>query len=147
MGPIRRFDHVGITVDDLEAVKAFFVALGLEPDGESQIVEGEFVSTVVGIDDVRVEVVMLQAPGGGTKLELSTFLNPVERRAPQALQANEPGLRNICFEVEDLHAIVDRMRAKGFELVGGVADYEDAYRMCYVRGPEGIIVSLVQNIT
>jgi hypothetical protein len=93
-------------------------------------VEGDFVSAVVGIDDVRVELVRLQAPGGGAKLELSTFLNPVERFAPQALQANEPGLRNICFEVEDLHAIVDRMRAKGFALVGGVADYEDTFRMC-----------------
>ena len=145
--PLRpRFDHVGITVADLEAVTAFFVTLGLEPEGESQIVEGDFVSTVVGIDDARVEVRMLQAPDGDTKLELSTFLHPVEEHAPHPLPATELGLRNVCFEVDDLEALVDRVTADGFALVGGIADYEGVYRMCYVRGPEGIIVSLAQFI-
>lgn len=146
MALVQRFDHVGITVNDLEAVTSFFVTLGLEPDGKSQIVEGDFVSTVIGIENARVEIVMLQAPNGGTKLELSTFLNPVGERAPQSLPATEPGLRNVCFAVEDLQSIVDRVTADGFELVGGIADYEDTYRMCYVRGPEGIIVSLAQFI-
>jgi catechol 2,3-dioxygenase-like lactoylglutathione lyase family enzyme len=145
MAGIQRFDHVGITVEDLDAATAFFVALGLEPDGE-QIVEGDFVSTVVGMKDVRSKIVMLSAPGGGTKVELSTFLHPTEPRAPQVLPANEPGLRNICFEVDDLQAIVDRLAADGFGLVGGIADYEGTYRMCYVRGPEAIIVSLAQFI-
>lgn len=146
MALVQRFDHVGITVNDMAAATSFFVNMGLEPQGEPQVVEGEFVSTVVGIDDVRVQVVMLHPPAGGTKLELSTFLDPAHGRASHVLPATEPGLRNICFEVDDLHAVVDRVTADGFELIGGIADYEDTYRMCYVRGPEGIIVSLAQVI-
>jgi catechol 2,3-dioxygenase-like lactoylglutathione lyase family enzyme len=146
MARAQRFDHVGITVNDLAEAQAFFVALGLEPDGDPQVVEGHFVSTVVGMDDVRVEVVMLQVPGASTKLELSTFLRADQQLPAQALPANEPGLRNVCFEVDDLGAVVDRVTAAGYELVGGVAEWEDTYRMCYVRGPEGVIVSLAEFI-
>jgi catechol 2,3-dioxygenase-like lactoylglutathione lyase family enzyme len=147
MSLVQRFDHVGVTVDDLEAVTSFFLKLGLEQEGESRIVEGDWVDTVVGLDDVRVEVVMLQAPNGSTKLELSKFHEPVDERGPQAAPANQFGLRNIAFAVDDIQATVDRLKADGFELVGAIGVYEDTYRLCYARGPEGIIVSLAERIT
>jgi catechol 2,3-dioxygenase-like lactoylglutathione lyase family enzyme len=146
MASAQRFDHVGITVNDLDAAVAFFTALGLESEGEARV-EGHFVSTVVGMTDVRTRVVMLTLPGATTKLELSTFERSDQQRpVPAPLPANEPGLRNVCFEVDDLQTVVDRVRADGHELVGGIAEWEDTYRMCYVRGPEGIIVSLAQFI-
>jgi catechol 2,3-dioxygenase-like lactoylglutathione lyase family enzyme len=147
VSPVQRFDHVGVTVDDLEAVTAFFLKLGLEQEGQPQIVEGDWVDTVVGIHDVRAEVVMLQAPNGSTKLELSKLHKPVDERGPQAAPANEFGLRNIAFAVGDIQATVDRLKADGFELMGAIGVYEDIYRLCYVRGPEGIIVSLAERIT
>lgn len=147
MSPVRRFDHVGVTVDDLQAVTAFFLKLGLELEGASQIVEGEFLDTVIGIPDARTEIVMLRVPDGGTRLELSTFHRPVVERGPQPAPATQLGLRNVCFEVDDLHATVDRLSADGFGLVGGIGEYEGIWRMCYVRGPEGIIVSLAERIT
>src|SRR5690242_12452910 len=117
MARAQRFDHVGITVNDLEGAQAFFEALGLRAEGDPQVVEGHFVDTVVGMDDVRTRIVMLQLPGATTKVELSTFLRDDQRRPPHAMPANEPGLRNICFEVDDLHAVVDRVTADGYELV------------------------------
>jgi catechol 2,3-dioxygenase-like lactoylglutathione lyase family enzyme len=147
MSLVQRFDHVGITVDDLDAVTSFFLKLGLEQEGESQIVEGDWLDTVIGLDDARVEVVMLQTPGGGTRLELSKFHEPVDERGSEAAPANQLGLRNIAFAVDDIHATADRLKADGFGLVGAVGVYEDIYRLCYVRGPEGIIVSLAERIT
>ena len=141
-----RFDHVGITVLDLDAAVAFFAGLGLEPESEPWIVEGEFVSTVVGIPDVRVEGVMLVAPDGGTKLELSRWLQPQEGLEPRALRPTQPGLTNVCFEVDDLHGTLARLAADGFDTVGGVGQHEDVWLMAYVRGPEGIIVSLAQSV-
>jgi catechol 2,3-dioxygenase-like lactoylglutathione lyase family enzyme len=146
MARVERFDHVGVTVDDLEAVTAFFLNLGLEQEGQSQIVEGDWVDTVVGLNDVRVEVVMLRAHNGGTKLELSKFHRPVDERGPQSAPANQLGLCNVAFAVDDIQAVVDRLHEDGFDLVGEVGVYEDAYRMCYVRGPEGIIVSLAEQL-
>jgi len=145
MARVERFDHVGVTVEDLEAVTAFFLNLGLEQEGPSQIVEGDWVDRVVGLTDVRVEVVMLRAPNGGTKLELSKFHRPVDERGPQPAPANQLGLCNVAFAVDDIQAVVDRLHADGFDLVGEVGVYEDAYRLCYVRGPEGIIVSLAEQ--
>ena len=145
MARVERFDHVGVTVEDLEAVTAFFLNLGLEQEGPSQIVEGDWVDRVVGLTDVRVEVVMLRAPNGGTKLELSKFHRPVDERGPQSAPANQLGLCNVAFAVDDIQAVVDRLHADGFDLVGEVGVYEDAYRLCYVRGPEGIIVSLAEQ--
>jgi catechol 2,3-dioxygenase-like lactoylglutathione lyase family enzyme len=145
MSRIRRFDHVGITVADLDTVTAFFVGLGFEVEGR-MFMEGEFVDTVIGIPNSRSEIVMLLLPDGGTKLELSSFIRPdYEPGSPDAM-STELGLRNVSFEVDDLTAIVDRLAADGYGLVGGIGQYEDIWRMAYVRGPEGIIVALAQRI-
>jgi catechol 2,3-dioxygenase-like lactoylglutathione lyase family enzyme len=142
---IRRFDHVGITVADLRAVTAFFVSLGLEAD-RKMAVEGEFLDTVIGATDARTEIVMLRPPGGGTTLELSSFTRPDHLPGSPAAPANELGLRNVAFEVHDLQAAVDHAAVDGYGLVGGIGDYEGVWRMAYVRGPEGIIVSLAERI-
>ncbi|BDD69607.1 glyoxalase [Streptomyces anthocyanicus] len=142
---IRRFDHVGITVSDLEAVTAFFVSLGLEAD-RKMAVEGEFLDTVIGMTDARTEIVMLRPPGGGTTLELSSFTRPDHLPGSPAAPANELGLRNVAFEVHDLQAAVDHAVVDGYGLVGGIGEYEGEWRMAYVRGPEGIIVSLAERI-
>ena len=144
MSPIRRFDHVGITVADLDTATAFFVGLGLEVEGR-MLMEGEFVDTVIGIPDSRSEIVMLRPPDGGTGLELSSFLRPDHEPGSLAPMSNELGLRNVSFEVDNLQAAVDRLAADGYGLVGGIGRYEDVWRMAYVRGPEGIIVSLAER--
>lgn len=142
---IRRFDHVGVTVADLETAESFFVTLGLEVEGRGSV-EGEFIDTVTGIPDSRCDIVMLRSPGGGTGVELATFVRPDHTPgSPEAL-ANELGLRNICFEVDDLRGAVDRVAADGYGLVGGVGNFEDVWLMAYVRGPEGIVVSLAERI-
>jgi catechol 2,3-dioxygenase-like lactoylglutathione lyase family enzyme len=145
MSQVRRFDHVGITVADLAAATAFFVELGLQIEG-STLMEGEFVDTVIGIPDSRSEIVMLRPPGGGTGLELSSFVQPDHEPGSPASMANELGIRNVSFEVDDLQAAVDRLAAEGYGLVGGIGQYENIWRMAYVRGPEGIIVSLAERI-
>jgi catechol 2,3-dioxygenase-like lactoylglutathione lyase family enzyme len=142
---VRRFDHVGITVADLTAVTTFFVGLGFEIEGQT-FVEGAFIDTVIGIPDSRTEIVMLRPPNGGTRLELSTFVRPAHRPGSPDAMANELGLRNISFEVDDLQATVDELAADGYRLIGDIGQYEDTWRMAYVRGPEGIIVSLAQPI-
>ena len=142
---IKRFDHVGITVADLDAVMVFFVDLGFEVEGR-MFMEGEFVDTVIGIPNSRSEIVTLVPPDGGTKLELSSFIRPDHEPGSPNSMSNELGLRNIAFEVDDLQAIVDRLAADGYGLVGGIGQYESMWRMAYVRGPEGIIVSLAQRI-
>ncbi len=145
MAQIRRFDHVGITVADLDTVTAFFVGLGLEVEGRA-FVEGEFVDTVTGIPGSRSHIVMLRTPGGGTGLELSSFVSPDHEPGSPMAMANELGLRNVAFEVDDLQASVDALAADGYGLVGGIGQYENIWRMAYVRGPEGIIVSLAERI-
>ena len=145
MSHVRRFDQVGITVADLDTVTAFFVGLGLEVEGR-MFVEGEFLDTVIGIPDSRTEIVMLRPPDGGTRLELSSFVRPDHEPGSPAAMATELGLRNVAFEVDDLQAAVDRLAADGYGLVGGIGQYEDIWRMAYVRGPEGIIVSLAERI-
>ena len=145
MAAIRRFDHVGITVRDLDTATAFFVGLGLEVEGR-MFMEGEFVDTVIGIPNSRSEIVMLRPPEGGTGLELSSFIQPnPEPGSPDAM-SNELGLRNVCFEVDNLQGVVDRLTADGYALVGGIGQYEDIWRQAYVRGPDGIIVALAQRI-
>ena len=145
MSHIRRFDHVGITVDDLDSVTAFFVGLGLEVEGRT-FVEGEFLDTVTGIPDSRTEIIMLRPPDGGTGIELSRFVRPDHEAGSPAAMANELGLRNVCFEVADLQATVDGLAADGYGLVGGIGQHENIWRMAYVRGPEGIVVSLAERI-
>jgi catechol 2,3-dioxygenase-like lactoylglutathione lyase family enzyme len=146
MSHVRRFDHVGITVADLDKATGFFVGLGLEVEGTRMFVEGEFLDTVIGIPDSRTEIVMLRPPDGGTRLELSSFVRPDYQPGSPAAMANELGLRNVAFEVDDLQAAVDRLVAGGYGLVGGIGQYEHIWRMAYVRGPEGIIVSLAERI-
>ena len=145
MGQLRAFDHVGITVADLDAATAFFVGLGLEVEGRT-FVEGEFIDTVCGIPDSRTEIVMLRPPGGGTAVELSSFIRPDHDPGSPTAMANELGLRSVAFEVDDLRAAVDRLAADGYGLVGGVGQYENAWLMAYVRGPEGIIVALAERL-
>jgi catechol 2,3-dioxygenase-like lactoylglutathione lyase family enzyme len=145
MAHVRRFDHVGITVADLDAVTAFFVGLGLEVEGRT-VVEGAFVDTVTGIPDSRSQIVMLRPPGGGTMVELSSFERPDHEPGSPSAMANELGLRNVAFEVADVQAAVDELAEKGYGLVGGIGEYENTWRMAYVRGPEGIIVSLAARI-
>jgi catechol 2,3-dioxygenase-like lactoylglutathione lyase family enzyme len=145
MPHIRRFDHVGITVADLDTVTAFFVGLGLEVEGRT-FVEGEFVDTVIGISGSRSHIVMLRPPDGGPGLELSSFVRPEHEPGSPAAMANELGLRNVAFEVDDLQATVDGLAADGYGLVGGIGQYQNIWRMAYVRGPEGIIVSLAERI-
>ena len=144
-GRIRAFDHVGVTVADLERAVAFFVGLGLEIEGRT-FVEGEFIDTVIGIPDSRSEIVMLRPPGGGTGLELARFVRPEHQPGSPDAMATELGLRNVGFEVDDLQGALDRLAADGYGLVGGVGQYEDMWRMAHVRGPEGIVVTLSQRI-
>jgi catechol 2,3-dioxygenase-like lactoylglutathione lyase family enzyme len=146
MSPIRHFDHVGITVGDLDTVTAFFVGLGFETEGRT-VLEGEFLDTVTGIPDSRTEMVMLRPPGGGTGLELSRFIRPDHQPGSPDPMPNELGLRNVTFEVDDLQAILDRLATDGYRLVGGVGQYEGIWRMASVRGPEGFIVNLAQRIS
>lgn len=145
MAGITGFDHIGVTVDDLEAATAFFVGLGLEIEGRTPV-EGEFLDTVIGMTGARTEIVMLRPPGGGTAVELSRFVRPEALPVPPVVQANEPGLRSLAFVVDDLTAVLASLDADGYGLVGGVGRYEDIWRMAYVRGPEGIIVALAERI-
>lgn len=145
MSTIRSFDHVGITVADLDAVTGFFVGLGFETEGRT-ILEGEFLDTVIGIPDSRTELVMLRLPGGGTGLELASFVRPNHETGSPDAMANELGLRSVAFEVDDLKGNLERLVADGYHLVGGVGQYEGVWQMASVRGPEGIIVSLAQRI-
>ncbi|GAA2722358.1 VOC family protein [Cellulomonas aerilata] len=145
MSHLRRFDHVGITVADLDTATAFFTGLGLEVEGRT-FVEGEFLDTVIGIPGSRTEIVVLRPPDGGTAVELSRFVRPAHQPGSPAAMATELGLRNVAFEVDDIEAAVDRLATQGYGLVGGIGRYEDVWRMAYVRGPEGIIVSLAERI-
>ena len=144
---LQRMDNVGIVVDDLPAAIAFFVELGLELEGEQQV-EGRWVDRVVGLEGVRVAIAMLRTPDGHSRLELTKFHRPKAvstelKNAP----ANTLGIRRIMFAVEDIEDVVDRLRAYGAELVGEVAQYEDKYLLCYVRGPEGILVALAEQLS
>ncbi len=147
-GFVRRFDHVGVTVADLDAAASFFLTLGLQIEGRT-FVEGEFIDTVTGIAGARSEILMLTTPGSDTLVELSSFVRPrVLPGSPGALgaPANEPGLRSLAFEVHDLQGAIDRLAADGYGLVGGIGEYEGVWRMAYVRGPEGITVALAERI-
>jgi len=145
MSHVRRFDHVGITVADLDRAIAFFVGLGLEVEGR-MFIEGEFVDTVIGIPDSRSEIVVLRPPDGGAGVELSSFVRPEHQPGSPTAMSTELGLRNVAFEVDDLQATVEALAADGYGLVGGIGEYEHVWRMAYVRGPEGIIVSLAQRL-
>ncbi len=142
---IRQLDHVGITVADLDTAAAFFVDLGLEVEGRT-FLEGEFIDAVIGIPDARSEIVVLRPPGGGTGVELARFVRPDHEPGSPHAMATELGLRSICFQVEGLRELVDRVAEKGYGLVGRIGEYEDIWLMAHVRGPEGIVVSLTERI-
>ena len=145
MTHVRRFDHIGITVADLDRAVAFFVGLGLEVEGTGSV-QGEFVDTVCGIPGAHCEIAMLRPPDGGSRLELASFVTPDHVPGSPMAMANEIGLRNVSFEVGDLDAAIDAVAADGYGLVAGIGQHEDSVRMAYVRGPDGIIVSLFEQL-
>jgi catechol 2,3-dioxygenase-like lactoylglutathione lyase family enzyme len=142
---IERMENVGIVVDDLEAATTFFVELGLKVLGEEPV-EGDWVDRVVGLEGVSVDIAMLETTDGHGRLELMKFHAPPARDGDQHAPANTLGIRRIAFAVDDIDAAVAGLQARGAELVGGVERYEDSHRLCYVRGPEGILVMLAEQI-
>jgi len=143
---ILRMDNVGIVVDDLAAAIAFFVELGLELEGETTV-EGSSVDRLVGLDDVRTDIALMRTPDGHGRVELMKFQRPTAVSAePKNAPANTLGIRRIMFAVDDIEDFVARLRAHGAQLVGELTQYEDKYRLCYVRGPEGILVALAEEL-
>ena len=138
-------DHVGVVVEDLEAATEFFVELGLVVQGEASV-EGGWVDRIVGLEGVRSDIVMMQTPDGNGRLELTKFRSPPTREGDRHAPANAPGIRHVSFAVDDVDAAVAGLRARGADLVGEVVSYENVYRLCYVRGPEGIIIELAERI-
>jgi catechol 2,3-dioxygenase-like lactoylglutathione lyase family enzyme len=143
---LQRIDNVGIVVNDLAATVAFFTELGMELEGETTV-EGSWVDQVVGLKNVRADIAMLRTPDGHCRLELSRFHNPEAVSAsPENAPANTLGIRRIMFAVEDIEDALARLRAHGAELVGELTQYENKYRLCYVRGPEGILIALAEKL-
>ncbi|MGW5124987.1 VOC family protein [Streptomyces sp. NPDC004069] len=143
---IQRMDNVGIVVDDLEAAIAFFTELGMELEGEAQI-EGIWADQTVGLDGVRSAIAMMRTPDGHGKLELTKFHTPAAITAgPLNPPPNTLGLHRVMFAVDDIDDTITRLRCHGAELLGEVAQYENVYRLCDLRGPSGIIVALAERI-
>ncbi|MFF8827709.1 VOC family protein [Streptomyces sp. NPDC015131] len=143
---VQRMDNVLIVVEDLDEVVAFFTELGLEEEGRGPV-EGRWVERVIGIEGVRQEVAMLRTPDGHGRIELASFRTPAAiAPEPRNAPANTLGIRRVMFAVDDIDDVVARLLARGGELVGEVVRYEDVYRLCYVRGPEGIVVGLAESI-
>jgi catechol 2,3-dioxygenase-like lactoylglutathione lyase family enzyme len=143
---IKRMDHVSVVVDDLPAAIAFFTTLGMALEGEAAV-EGDWVDRVNRLESVQVDIVMMQTPDGHGRLELTKFRNPeLVGAEPASAPPNTLGLRSVMFTVESVDDTVARLRADGAELIGEVAQYEDKYRLCYMRGPAGIIVALAEEL-
>jgi catechol 2,3-dioxygenase-like lactoylglutathione lyase family enzyme len=143
---LLRMDHVGVVVDDLDAAVAFFAELGMEVEARMPV-EGAWVDQVVGLDGVWVEIAMMRTPDGHGKLELTEFLSPdLVATEPEVPPPNTLGLRRLMFAVDDIEDTVARLRTHGAELVGQVADFENVYRLCYLRGPGAVIVALAERI-
>ena len=144
---IQRMDNVLIVVEDLEAAKAFFAELGMELEGETTV-EGPWVDQTVGLNGVRSDIAMMRTPDGHGRVELSKFQTPPAVRAePESPPANALGIRRIMFAVEDIDDVVARLRKHGAELLGEIAQYEEKYRLCFLRGPEGIIIGLAEQLS
>ena len=144
---LLRMDNVLIVVEDLEAAQAFFTELGMELEGETQV-EGPWVGSVIGLDDVRADITMMRTPDGHGRVELTRFHTPRAVRAePENAPANALGIRRIMFTVSDIDDVVARLRRHGGELVREIAQYEDYYRLCFMRGPEGIIIGLAEQLS
>lgn len=140
-----RMDNIGIVVEDLAAAVEFFRELGLELEGEGEVA-GEWAGRVTGLGDQRVEIAMMRTPDGHGRLELSRFVEPAVIADHRTAPVNALGYLRVMFAVDDLDATLERLQAKGAELVGEVERYEDAYRLCYVRGPEGILIGLAEEL-
>ena len=143
---IQRMDHIGLVVDDLDAAMAFFVELGFKPGGKGQV-EGDLVDRIIGLEGVRTEVAMIETPDGNGRLELIAFHSPPAQDGDAAGPANTKGIRHIAFVVDDIDDVLARLRNHGAELVGHVVRYGNSFRLCYIRGPEGIIVELAERIS
>ena len=144
---LKRMDNVLIVVEDLEAAKAFFTELGMELDGETTV-EGPWADQTVGLKDVRADIAMMRTPDGHSRVELSKFHSPpAVRHEPQDAPSNALGMRRIMFAVDDIDDVVARLLNQGGELVGEIAQYEDMYRLCFLRGPEGIVVGLAEELS
>ncbi|HEY4215530.1 MAG TPA: VOC family protein [Gemmatimonadaceae bacterium] len=142
---VQRMDHVGIVVDDLPAAIAFFIALGLELDGEARV-EGRSVDRVIGLEGVQSDIAMMRTPDGHARLELSKFRSPAALGGDPRAPVNTLGGCHVTFAVTDINDILDRLRPHGAELVGELVQYENSYRLCYVRGPAGILIELAERI-
>jgi catechol 2,3-dioxygenase-like lactoylglutathione lyase family enzyme len=144
---LQRMDNVLIVVEDLEAAKAFFAELGMELEGETTV-EGDWAGRVVGLDNVRTDIAMMRTPDGHGRVELSKFHTPpAVKGEPESAPANALGIRRIMFAIDDIDDVVDRLRGHGAKLVGEIAQYEDLYRLCFLRGPEGIIIGLAEQLS
>jgi len=143
---IQRMDNVLIVVEDLEAAKSFFTELGMELEGETTV-EGDWVGRVIGLEDVRADIAMMRTPDGHGRVELTRFHRPpAVRVGPENAPANALGIRRIMFAVDDIDDVVTRLRSHGAEPLDEIAQYEDVYRLCYLRGPEGIIIGLAEQL-
>ena len=142
---VQRMDNVGIVVESLDAAIAFFAEVGLELEGRATV-EGDWAERVTGLRDMRVEMAMMRTPDGHSRIELSRFLTPDPVADHRNAPVNALGYLRVMFAVDDLDDVLARLRAHGAELVGDVAQYEDVYRLCYVRGPEGILVGLAEEL-
>jgi catechol 2,3-dioxygenase-like lactoylglutathione lyase family enzyme len=144
---LQRMDNVLIVVEDLEAAKAFFAELGMELEGEATN-EGPWVDRIIGLENVRADIAMMRTPDGHGGVELTKFHTPPAIRAePESAPVNALGMRRIMFTVDDVDDVVGRLRSHGAELVGEIAQYEDIYRLCFLRGPEGIIVGVAEELS
>ncbi len=142
---VQRLEHIGIVVDDLAAATAFFVALGLEVEGEASV-EGRLVDRINGLEGVQADIVMLRTPDDSSELELAKYRSPAYVGGDGPAPPNAPGIRHMLFLVDDIEASLARLQGHGGELVGELVNYEDSYRLCYLRGPAGIIVELAEKI-
>ncbi len=142
---VKRIDHVEIIVDDLAAAKEFFLDLGLEVEGEAEM-ESEWLDKVIGLKGVRTAIVYMRTPDGGAALELAKFYSPSDPQGVQWPSPNTLGIRHIAFVVDDIDGIVTRLKKNGRETFSEVQSYEDTYKLCYVRGPEGIILELAEEL-
>src|ERR1700737_4518164 len=142
---LQRMDNVGIVVDDLPATIAFFLELGLELEGQAMI-EGDWAERVTGLRDMRVEIAMMRTPDGHSRLEISRFVTPPAVADHRNAPVNALGYLRVMFAVDDIDETLERLRKRGAQLVGEVVQYKDAYRLCYIRGPEGLLIGLAQEL-
>jgi len=145
MTHVLSLDHIGVNVDDLEAATEFFLDLGLEIEGTGTN-QGEWVGNIIGLKDVYSDLVFLRTPDGRSKIELVKFHTPADNQGPEEAASNRLGIRHLSFLVDDLNSLLEKLRAKGFHPIGTVHNYENIFRLCFLRGPEGIIVELAERI-